>query len=143
MTDLGAKRQLRMPIEELETLGGGADLDGRLLLAPAGLRLLNIREVGAELKRDLARQPAPGSIDDRERDAELRDADAIEESDVQRPFGNSMSVRALLIASLAGSAAAGFRDLRVHERQCERGGVDRRGITQPGAFAVDLQTERA
>src|SRR5437867_3595616 len=130
-----------MPIGQREMIVVDADLNGPVLLAAAGLCFLDISEVRPEIQRELEAQWTPRSIDDRERDAELCDANPIREANVQRPLRNSVRVRTLLVAGLPGTASARLGDLRMDKRQRQRGRINRRRVTEPGPLAIDLEGE--
>ena len=87
-----------MLIVERQARRGHDGLDWRLLLAPAGLGLLNVGEIGSDAPREIAGDRLSRMVGNSDGDAESVDSDGVHKSNCQRALRDPSCIAWCVVA---------------------------------------------
>src|SRR5262245_46117658 len=135
------KRRLRVVEQNAGVRRGDGDLRGLFAYEP--LRLLDVREVGVELQRDVARDPFARSVRHGDADPQSSVSDLEAEMRDQRALRYAEIVSRNVVARLAASPAAVAGDFGIDELELQLAWGHARRFAEPRPLAADEELTAA
>src|SRR5688500_12333189 len=120
-----------MLIGETKLTVVGGPLDGRLLLACASVRFLNVGKISIERPGHVGLDTTSRVVADRQPDRQAAEVDRMEEAQRQRPMRNAGSVHGHGVPRLSAPTPAELRQLRIDVGEGEGVWLEKRSLARP------------